>query len=238
MNKWRSWRRPKNRKEQINFTLKKHRNAVNRAYDHDQRSEKFPAKVPELGQFVAGHLLDCVAESVGSEDPTDGHGLPKDDPHEWQSGCRIKVHQLEEINAAFGAHRQAQSEHEDAHADSELPPVLEQGSWPVVHDAGDESLNVAELGVDAEHQQHDEEYDGPNDRAGKFEHQVGIREEDEAGSGVDHFVDGSFLDVSHVAQNGEDEHAGDEAGHGVDHAGDDGVFVAIVVELVVGPQGR
>ena len=41
-----------------------------------------------------------------------------------------------------------------------------------------------------------------------------------------------------MAQNGEHEHPGGEAGAGVHHAGDQCVPVAVVVELVVGAQGR
>jgi hypothetical protein len=41
--------------------------------------------------------------------------------------------------------------------------------------------------------------------------------------GVDDVVDGGLLHVSHVAEDGEDEHAGDEASAGVDQACDQGV---------------
>ena len=40
-----------------------------------------------------------------------------------------------------------------------------------------------------------------------------------------------------MAEDGEDEEPGGEAGAGVDHAGDQRVPVAVVVELVVRPQG-
>lgn len=46
------------------------------------------------------------------------------------------------------------------------------------------------------------------------------------------------VDGGHVAQDGEHQHPGGEAGAGVDHAGDQRVPVAVVVELVVGAQGR
>ena len=41
-----------------------------------------------------------------------------------------------------------------------------------------------------------------------------------------------------MAEDGEHQHPGGEAGAGVDHAGDQRVPVAVVVELVVGAQGR
>ena len=39
-------------------------------------------------------------------------------------------------------------------------------------------------------------------------------------SGVDNVLDGRLLDVSHVAEDGEDEHSGQEAGTRVHHARD------------------
>ena len=54
----------------------------------------------------------------------------------------------------------------------------------------------------------------------------------------DHGGYGEVVDGGHVAQDGEHQHPGGEAGAGVDHAGDQGVPVAVVVELVVGAQSR
>jgi hypothetical protein len=73
------------------------------------------------------------------------------------------------------------------------------------------------------YQQHDEEYCCPDDRSGKTEHEIWICEEDESRSRVDDLRDRRLLDVGHVAQDGEDEDAGDQAGAGVDHASDESV---------------
>ena len=61
----------------------------------------------------------------------------------------------------------------------------------------------------------------------------------EAGGGhpPDHRGDGEAVDGGHVAEDGEDEEPGGEAGAGVHNAGDQRVPVAVVVELVVRPQG-
>ena len=95
--------------------------------------------------------------------------------------------------------------------------------WPVIDDASDKSLDVAELGVDTQNEKHDEEDDGPDDGSGQVEDEVGVRQEDEAGAGVDHVVDGRLLDVGHVPQDGEDQDAGQQAGQRVDDASNDGV---------------
>ena len=101
--------------------------------------------------------------------------------------------------------------------------MLEQQVWPVVDDSGDESFDVAELGVDAQDEEHDEEDGGPNDRAGQVEDQVRIGQEDQSGSGIDDGVDRSLLDVSHVAEDGEDQDTGQQTSRRVDDASDDGI---------------
>ena len=68
--------------------------------------------------------------------------------------------------------------------------------------------------------------------------QVWVGEEHEAGAAVNHLVYGGLLDVRHVAQDGEDHHGREEGGEGVDAADDNGVLVAVVVELVVASEGQ
>ena len=49
------------------------------------------------------------------------------------------------FNCYMSAEGDAEAEEEGAEADGELPPVLEELVWPVVHDAGDQGLHVTEL---------------------------------------------------------------------------------------------
>ena len=123
------------------------------------------------------------------------------------------------------AEGQSKTKEAEAEGDGELPPVLQQLVRPVVHDAGDQGLHVAELAVDAEHEQHDEEDGGPDHGAGQGEHQVGVGEEDEAWSRVDDVVDGGAGDEGHVAEDGEHEDSGQQAGQRVHNARDDRVPV-------------
>ena len=128
-------------------------------------------------------------------------------------------------DAHMCAEGQSKTKEAEAEGDGELPPVLQQLVRPVVHDAGDQGLHVAELAVDAEHEQHDEEDGGPDHRAGQGEHQVGVGEEDEAWSRVDDVVDGGAGDEGHVAEDGEHEDSGQQAGQRVHNARDDRVPV-------------
>ena len=120
----------------------------------------------------------------------------------------------------IGDERDAQTEENGAECDGEQSPVFEELVRPVVHNAGDESLDITELAVDAEHQQHHEEDGGPEDRAGEGEDEVRVGEKYEARPAVDDVVYGGLLYVSHVAEDGEDEDARYEAGQSVHYAGD------------------
>ena len=101
--------------------------------------------------------------------------------------------------------------------------MFEELVRPVVHNPSHQGLHVTELAVDTEDQQHREEDGGPEDGAGEGEDEVGVGEEDEAGPAVDDIVYGGLLDVSHVAEDGEDQHPRQQAGQGVHYAGDYGV---------------
>ena len=65
--------------------------------------------------------------------------------------------------------RYSEAEYGEAETDCEEPPVLEEGVGPVVHHASHQRLHVAELAVDAEHEQHHEEDCGPENGAGERE---------------------------------------------------------------------
>ena len=60
---------------------------------------------------------------------------------------------------------QPETEEDGAEYDGEQSPVFQQLVGPVVHYPCDQGLNVAELAVDSEHQQHYEEDGGPEDGA-------------------------------------------------------------------------
>ena len=92
--------------------------------------------------------------------------------------------------------------------------------------------------VHAQHDQHEEEDDRPELRAGQRGHGLGIHLKHQTRTLVCHRLDVLVLGVRHVAQVGEDDEAGEEAGAGVDGAGDETVSVAVVVELVVAGVGE
>ena len=97
--------------------------------------------------------------------------------------------------------------------------------WVHVHDASDEALHDAELAVDADHDEHEEEDDGPDTAASHLEHDLGVGDEDEAGAAVDHVLHRHPLVVSHVAEDAEGDHPSQETGAGVHEACDDGVLI-------------
>ena len=123
------------------------------------------------------------------------------------------------------AEGKSEAEESKAECDGELPPVLQQLVGPVVHDAGDQRLHVAELAVDPQHEEHHKEDGRPDHRARQGENEVRVGEEDQAGAGVDDVVDGGAGDEGHVAEDGEHEDSGQQAGQRVHNARDDRVPV-------------
>ena len=59
---------------------------------------------------------------------------------------------------------------------------LPQISWEFIHHGRDETLHGAELGVQAEEHQHEEEAGGPDRGEGHLENRTGVGEESKTGS--------------------------------------------------------
>ena len=97
---------------------------------------------------MAGHFLYRLSESLRPKDPGDGDCLPEADPEERHSTCGVEVHQLEHEDSPLAAHRQPSTEAQHTNQHGELLPVGPEEVGPVVHQAGDEGLHVAELAVD------------------------------------------------------------------------------------------
>ena len=135
-------------------------------------------------------------------------------------------------------HGQSQEAHEDSHEEGELLLVRPQSLRPVIHKTGHERLHAAELAVDAQGQQHHEEEPRPEGGGSQGEHHLRVDQEGQAGAALHHVPDVHTLGVGHVAQDGEDDGGGEEAGEGVDGADDDGVPVAVLVELVVAAESQ
>ena len=113
-----------------------------------------------------------------------------------------------------------------------------QQLWPVVHKASHKCLCSSKLAVNAKGEQHDEKEAGPQRGGGKGEDDFRINEERQSRSTLHDVPNLNSFRVGHVAEDGEDDGGGEEACEGVDGADDQGVPVAVVVELVVASQGK
>ena len=67
-------------------------------------------------------------------------------------------------------------------------------------------------------------------------HQIWVCEKHQARTTVHHVMDGCALNMSHVAQDREDQNARQQAGQGVHHTSDEGITNTIVIEFVIRPQ--
>lgn len=97
--------------------------------------------------------------------------------------------------------------------------------WVHVHDASDEALHDAELAVDANHDEHEEEDDSPDTAASHLEDDLGVGDEHEARATIDHVLHRHPLVVSHVAEDTEGDHPGQKTRPGVHEAGDNSVLI-------------
>ena len=108
-------------------------------------------------------------------------------------------------------------------------------SYPVI-DAGEDSLEESELGVDAEEEEHEEEHDCEELRDRERRERVGVRDEGETLAPADEVFqwDPSLLALG--AEDGEHEDGGDDGGDEVEAGDDGGGDVDPVLELVVAPE--
>ena len=147
---------------------------------------------------------------------------------------------LENVCPSLSDELQPQQEGGDAGDEREyLPGVAALPLHPRqhVHEGGDDGLHGDEAGVDGHQHQHGEEEHGPHARQRHQRDRLGVDDEDEAGAGVGHPVDGDAGGVGHVPEDGEDDAAAEERGEGV-HAHDEGAVAdKVAVELVVGAEG-
>ena len=82
------------------------------------------------------------------------------------------------------------------------------------------------------------EKEGPERGGGERQHHLRVHQERQPGARLDHVSYVNLLRVSHVAQDGEDHDGREEGGEGINAADEDGVLVAVMVELVVAPEGE
>ena len=113
-----------------------------------------------------------------------------------------------------------------------------QQLWPVVDKAGHKCFCSRKLAVNAKGEQHDEKEAGPQRGGGESENDFRIDEERQSGSTLHDVPNLHSFRVCHVAEDGEDDGGGEEAGEGVDGADDEGVPVAVVMELVVASESK
>ena len=92
--------------------------------------------------------------------------------------------------------------------------------------------------VNTKSDQHEEEQNCPEEAARHGGNSIRVHDEHQTLPLHTHILHTQPLHFGHVAQHAEDDESRHEAGDAVDGAGEDGVLVAVVVELVVAGQGE
>ena len=207
-------------------------------HHHEGRRQGHPADEPVVVDPVANHLLNAVVEPSRPKDPANRDCLEEDTPEQRHSARSIEIHKLEDVDAVPCDHGEAEQEHHDGHGQGELLPVGLQQLWPVVHQPSHQGLHAAELRVNAKSEEHHKEEEGPERGGCDGEHHLWVDQERETRARLDHIPHLDLLGVGHVAEDGEDDDGREEGGERVDTAHEDGILVAVVVELVVASEGQ
>ncbi len=109
--------------------------------------------------------------------PAETDNLEEDDNEQWDATGGEVVHQLEDPHAALSDHRQAEKEvHQNDKGREELSTRPEE-TRPLVDDARHKWLHRAELTVNAQHEEHDEEEHGPDVGRRQTGHRLGVDDE-------------------------------------------------------------
>jgi len=144
---------------------------------------------------------------------------------------------LEYVDSSLGDARQSNNVGNCTHGENKQLLVASQIFGELVDHGCNEALHGAELGVQPEEHQHEEEAGGPDRGERHLQHGTGVGEESKTGSGLGHICDIHSLLLSHEAKEGKDDETGEHGGARVDGADNQGVLVHVVVVLVVRAQG-
>ena len=72
-----------------------------KTYNHHGGSKVLPAQEPEHSRSSSSHLFNTITKSVSSKEPSNGNGLEETDPEQGHSRCRVKIHQLEDVDSTL-----------------------------------------------------------------------------------------------------------------------------------------
>lgn len=132
-----------------------------KTYEADTRRGHNPAELPPGHRVVADHVLDAVVESLDAVAPRDRDALEEDEEEQTEPTDCVRVEDLEHVHAALGDARHAHEVADDADdGDEELLAFAEQNR-PLVDHGSDETFHRAELRVETDEQQHEEEQTSP-----------------------------------------------------------------------------
>lgn len=148
----------------------------------DQRRDHRPAGHEEVARVVANHVVQSQTETPRSEAPGHSNTLEKHEEQQTHSTCGVLIKQLEHVDSSLGDARQSNNVRNCTHCENKQLLVASQIFGELVDHRCDETLHGAELRVQAEKHQHEEEAGGPDRGEGHLEHGTGVGEESKTGS--------------------------------------------------------
>jgi len=148
----------------------------------DERGDDRPASDEEVTWVVADHVVHRESEPPGPKAPRNGNALKEHEEEKTHTACCVFIKQLEHVDAAPGYAGEPNEVAGDADKqDEELLSVSEM-LGVLVDDGGDDALHGAELRVQPEEHQHEEEEAAPQGREWHLKHCAWVRQEGKSGS--------------------------------------------------------
>lgn len=153
-----------------------------KTHEADARSGEHPAELPPDHWVVSNHVFDAVVESLDAVAPRDGDALEEDEEEKAEAGDGVRIQDLEHEHSALGDTSQADEVANYANNGDENFLAAAEKLRPLVDHRGDEALHRAELRVETNQQQHEEEQASPKWRSRQLEHGRWVRQESETGA--------------------------------------------------------
>lgn len=156
--------------------------ALIKTYKADAWRGEHPAEFPPYHWVISNHVFDAIVESLDAVAPRNGNALEEDEEEKTETGHRVRIQNLEHEHSALGDASQADEVANYANNGDENFLAATEKLWPLVNHCSDEALHCAELRVETNQQQHEEEQTSPKWRSRQLEHGWWVRQEGESGT--------------------------------------------------------
>lgn len=135
-----------------------------KTHETNARSSEDPAELPPAHWVVTNHVLDTVVESLDAEAPRNWNALEKDQEKKTKTADSIRVEDLEDVHATLRDARQTHKVADKTNTADEKFLTSAEKLRPFIDHGSNETFHRAELRVETNKKQHEEEETWPKCR--------------------------------------------------------------------------